>query len=139
MLNMGILFSASMADMGRLSGNLSCSLVSLFQDSFTKLYTCLLGIPTFQLPSHPTLLFLRTQLSGARVTLEIPPSLLPPGGLRLLVLLDLGPEGQARACHLVWRLSLKQRQDPMGNSSDRPPPHILCFGSSLKYLDNSAE
>ena len=28
-------------------------------------------------------------------------------------------------------------QDPMGPSLDRPLPHILCFRSSLKYLDNS--
>ena len=25
----------------------------------------------------------------------------------------------------------------MGPSGDRPPPHTLCFSSSLKYLDNS--
>ena len=29
------------------------------------------------------------------------------------------------------------KQDLMGPSWDRPLPHILCFSSSLKYLDNS--
>ena len=122
MLNMGILFLASMADMGSLSGNLSCSLVSLFQKergSFTKLYTRLPGHPHLPAPLSAHSFVLRTQPSGARVTLEIPPSLLPPGGLRLLVLLDLGPEGQNQSS------SPETEQDPTGNFSDRPPPYPL--------------
>ena len=30
-------------------------------------------------------------------------------------------------------------KDPMGPSKDRPLPHILCFSSSLKYLDKVPE
>lgn len=63
----------------------------------------LAGHPHLPAPLSPHSFVLRTQLSGARVTLEIPPSLLPPGGLRLLVLLDLGPEGQNQSSSpAIW-------------------------------------
>ena len=119
MWNMGILFSAIVADMGSLSGSLSCSLVSLFQKergSFTKLYTYFLGHPHLPAPLSPHSFVLRTQVFGARVTLEIPPCLLPPGGLRLLMLLDLRPEWQNQSLGpAIWsRDSLWNTTGPSG-------------------------
>ena len=37
--------------------------------------------------------------------------------------------------YLVYHKRYVTEKDPMGPSQDRP--HILCFSSSLKYLDNS--
>ena len=42
-----------------------------------------------------------------------------------------------RNWHFRRRCTFVTEQDPKGPSWDRPLPHILCFGSSLKYLDNS--
>ena len=136
----GILFSAIVANVGSLSGSLSCSSVSVFQKergSFTNLYTCLPGHPHLPAPLSPHSFVLRTQISGAKVTLGIPPSLLPLGGLRLLMLLHLGPEGQNQSLGPApWsRDSLCNGAGPHGGFLRQVSP-ISSASAPLKYLDN---
>lgn len=76
---------------------------------------------------HPTLLFILPV--SAQVSA-------PPSGLLL------SPRQHGRALHAPWaHLSLipATEQDPMGHSRDRGCPLVLCFSSSLTYVEKSIQ